>query len=250
MHNRERNYFYIILFCCFLFPILPLAQLSANDSSVHAGAVQFTIKQYHQFISNVAPLYNGPQYVEYDTRIHMGHPYFQSPGFNPASIMYDDILYEGIPLKYDLVKNEVVIKDPSGVFRLSLSNDKISHFKILDHTFIRILRDSNNRSVINTGFYDVLYKGINMVLLKKETKKILEDMKSDGFKRSIEDNADYYIARNNTYYSVNTKGQIFSLFKDRKNEVKKLIHKNKLNFRLDRDSALITIASYYDTLTR
>ena len=250
MHNRERNCFYIILFCYFLFPLRPLAQLSANDSTVHAEAVHNTIQQYHQFISNVAPLYNGPQYEEYDTRIQMGHPYFQSPGFNPASIMYDHILYESIPLKYDLVKNEVVIKDPSGVFRLSLSNDKISHFNVLNHTFIRIVRDSSNRSVINTAFYDELYKGITLVLLKKETKKILEDLKSDGVKRFIEDNADYYIVRNNTYYSVNTKGQVFSLFKDRKSEVKKLIRKNKLNFRLDRDGALITIANYYDTLIR
>ena len=172
MHSRKKNWFSIILFCCFLFPLRLLAQLSANDSAMHTAAVYNTIRQYHQFISNMAPLYNGPQYVEYDTRIHEGfHPFFQSAGFNPASIMYDHILYEKVPLKYDLVKNELVIKDPSGTFRFSPSNGKISYFKVLNHTFIRIVRDSSNRSVINTGFYDLLYNGNHLVLLQKETKK-------------------------------------------------------------------------------
>jgi hypothetical protein len=87
------------------------AQLSTADSTARANAIHNTIQQYHSFLSPVSALYNGPQYIDYTGRLRAGHPFFQSVEYNPGTIWYDDVMYEKIPLKYDIVKNNIIIKD-------------------------------------------------------------------------------------------------------------------------------------------
>ncbi|MCW3087069.1 MAG: hypothetical protein JWQ78_455 [Sediminibacterium sp.] len=223
------------------------AQLSASDSIARATSIYHSIRQYHAFLAPASALYNGPQYVEYTHTLRVGHPFFQSPDFSEGTILYDNILYEKVPLKYDLVKNKVVIPDVTGNLRVTLFNEKIATFNLLNHTFLHLPKDSAKNSVISGGFYDLLYNGRSVVLLKKETKKILEELNAyDGVKRSIEDMSDYYIKKNGVYYRVGSKGSVLAVLSDKKAAIRQLIRQKKFKFRGDRDNVLTSIVAFYD----
>jgi hypothetical protein len=132
-----------------------------------------------------------------------------------------------------------------------LLNDRISSFKILDHSFVRLAQENVKSPLIATGFYEVLYKSSSTVLLKKESKKILEDLNAiDGIKRTIDRNVDYYIERNQKYYRVNSKSAVLNLFKDKEGNIKQFIRQNKLKFNNDIESDLVTVVAYADKTNR
>lgn len=252
MHMPCRKYFLSVVICCCLLSLKPMAQLSPNDSAVRAAAITNTIEQYHQFIKTGAPLYNGPQYVDYVLNIQAGHPFFLTTNYDDkGSVLYDGIFYKDVPLKHELVKGEVIIKDPNNSLGLILFNEKVSYFTIFGHTFLRLVRDSSNRSVISTGFYDLLYNGQGIQLLEKQTKEINESISSyEGLRRFIVDGQSFYIRKSNVYYTIGSKNDVLKILKDKKNELSQYIRKNKLNFKRDKEAALKSVVAYYDTMPK
>jgi hypothetical protein len=227
------------------------AQSAIGDSALRREAINHAVQQYQQFFTPVLSIYNGPQYVDYMGSLRGGQPFFLSTEFAKGSIVYDNTLYDNIQLKYDLVKNAVVINDLSGTMDIALLNDRISSFKILDHSFVRLAQENVKSPLIATGFYEVLYKSSSTVLLKKESKKILEDLNAiDGIKRTIDRNVDYYIERNQKYYRVNSKSAVLNLFKDKEGNIKQFIRQNKLKFNNDIESDLVTVVAYADKTNR
>jgi hypothetical protein len=224
------------------------AQPSLNDSIVRATAINNAVNNYHQFIGYMAPLYNGQQYVDYTAKLFKGHPFYKSTEFDTCSIVYENILYENVLMKYDLVKNKIVVFNPETKFELMVWDEKVSNFTLHEHSFIKLLvKDSSNKSLPATDFYDVLYKGKTLSLYHKETKKILEDLNNnDGIRRLIDDINDFYIYKNNTYQLANNKKAILNVLKDKKTELKKIIKKNNINLKENFEEGVTAIVSYYD----
>ena len=247
----SRIFFYLLTGAAVFSSTRPFAQSTAVDSSRRAAAIHSTAREYQRFISTAAPLYSGPQYVEYYQQINEGHPFFLNIDFNTGSVRYDNILYEKVPLKYDIIQNKIVLLNASGVFRLSPSNDRIDYFTILNHTFIKIEKDSSRPSLPKSGFYEVLFGDQHLVLLRKETKSLQEDLNLWVTpRRYVESAIHFYIQKGNTYYAINRKTQVLDLFKDRKAELRQFIRKNKLDFKRDTDNALVSIVTYYESLVK
>jgi hypothetical protein len=133
--------------------------------------------------------------------------------------------------------------------RIQLLNERITQFMLFDDKFIRIVRDTENTVLVRTGFYDLLYEG-KVSLLKKEEKIVRDDVTTGELLRFIDIHDYYYIKRNNSYYNINNKKNLFSIFKDRKKDIRQYIRKNKLSYRKDRDNMLAKATAYYDQLTK
>ncbi len=241
--------FYFLVAFTFYFGKTSSAQSSSKDSSRLAAAVHRTAGEYIHFMGTAAPIYTGPQYVEYYLQINKGHPFFLNTDFNPGSVHFEDILYEGLMIKYDIVENKIVLLNPSSIFRPSLSNDKIDYFTIKDHTFIKLEKNSNHPGVPKNGFYEVLFRDTRLSLLKKENKSVQEDLNFGVSSiRYVESSVNFCVEKGNTYYPVNRKGQILDLFKDKKTELRQYIRKNSIDFGSDYENALLSIVGYYESL--
>lgn len=244
---------YVTLIACLFFQAKQLsAQQTLQDSSIRATAIKQVRRQYQNFISTAAPLYSGPQYMEYYLQIQKGQPFFLGTEFRQGSIMYDHILYENIPLKYDLIQSRIVLQDATGTFRFSPSNDKIDFFSIEGHSFIKLKKTSTTLSLPPDEFYEVLYTCNRFSLLKKETRVIQEDLRNWAGEatRFVVSSANYYIKEGDTYTSVNRKKQVLQYTNNRKTELKQFIRKNNLDFRSDTDNAMISAVSYYQSLLK
>ncbi len=226
-----------------------IAQLYSIDSSFYQESVSTIISLYHfQELAPEKKLYDGIEYIPYDYRISRGSPYFQSGKFSPGNIVYNNVLFENIPMMYDLVKEVVVIRSPDRRFSIALNNEKISGFYVAGHRFVRLQKDSSVNGSVTTGFYDLLYNG-SLKVWKKQNKNIQEEHSGTSIEEYIEESTRYFIEKENNYYPVNSKSSALIIMKDKKNEIRQYIKKNKINFSKDKDQAFVKIAAYYDELT-
>jgi hypothetical protein len=245
----------IKILCGFLFfYCLPVpgtrAQPTAKDNQISGSAYADALQLYHAFMTPEPDLYRGIRYIDYANRVQQGQPFFVSGDMRIGTVTYNGIVYDNVPMIYDLVLGLVVINDPMRVFKISLIMNLVDSFNIADHPFIR-LRDSLNPSAPRNGYYERLYQREGgFTLLKKEKKTYIQNMvmSSDNIQNYINYSVAYYLKKGNTYYSVNSKRALFAVLKDRKPEVKKFIRKNSLNWRQDKESLILNVVSWYDTL--
>lgn len=247
----SRPIYIILLLITLAAPRQSAAQLSVGDSAAKASAIVYTAKQYQNFIAAAAPVFSGPQYIEYDYQIQKGHPFFLKNEFQPGSISYGHILYESIPMKYDMVQGKIVLKDATGTFRMNPANEKIDCFTIDGHSFIRLVKTTTTpASPPQTGFYEVLYTSPSLLLLKRETKSVKDELRNwagDAFNYTVS-NVDYYIQKDGTYIPVTRKNQVLNYCNSRKASIRQYIRKNNLNFKTDPDQFLLSVIPYYLTL--
>lgn len=239
-----------VLLC--VFRILPAAaQSPAPDTAIRVAAVNNAIQVYHRYVGYSTALYNGREYLEYYHTLHEGHPFFAATQFGDGVIMYDNVLYEKVSLKYDLVRNEVLIREPSGIFSVTLHLDKIAYFTVHGGTFARII-NTGGENAVATGLYQVLYNGAAATLLKKEKKTIQSNVSQlEGVKNYIESSIDYYIQTADGYHPVSTQRSVMKVLSDKKNELQAFIRKNKLKFRKDdTERSLLGTVTYYNSLKK
>ncbi|HEY4205584.1 MAG TPA: hypothetical protein VGM31_02185, partial [Puia sp.] len=143
---------------------------------------------------------------------------------------------------------QVVITSPFGAYKLFLINSKVDSFAIGNDNFIRV-KDSLNPSAPRVGFYQQLYRGQRISLLKRNRKFVREDLQLQGVRQYIDSSVSYYIKKGDTYYSVGSRKALSRALKDRSKDLNKFIRQNKLRVRKDLENSLIKVSAWYDGLT-
>lgn len=234
-----------LLFCT----TITNAQYNASDSLVYQKSKEEAISFYHEYVKNESGLYNGSQYVVYAQTIQEGIPFFETPNPTKGSVVYYGILYENVPLLYDILKGQLITLIPVSNYLINLNAERVTSFEILNHNFTRLERDSVNKT-IKTGFYEILYDGKTTVY-KKQTKVVGEDLSQAKLRNFIVESNSFYIKKANTFYAVSNKSSLLAIFKERKKEIQEFIRKNKLSVRkdTDKDNSLPKIAAFYDEIS-
>lgn len=225
-----------------------VAQDTVSDSSFYQEALDNTMALYHQSFGNQSALYNGSMYGEYLFRFIAGHPFFNSPAPAAGSVIYDGIRYDSIYMRYDEIRDMLVINSQGE--RIQLFGEKVEYFRLFDSDFIRLVKDSLTNSLVSTGFYNLLYKG-KIYLLKKQIKTIREVISTGMELQHFADAKDYYyIKKDDGIYPIRNKKELFRFFGGRKKEMQQFIRANNLNFRKDRQNMLTKATVYYDSLIK
>ncbi len=232
-----------ILFFCSLYTSIR-AQPAGKDSLATRAAYYNALQVYHKYLTPETGLYRGSEYVQYAYSLKEGHPYFDDGHMQKGAVLYNGILYENIPLLYDLVKEQVVIDDSYNNYTIFLINGQVDYFTIKAHLFI-YFRDTLNPSAPRRGFYEQLYQD-RIALYKKEKKVIQEDLSSGKLERNIEASASYYLKKGTAWYAVNNKKSLLAALDDRRREAKKFIRKNGLNVRRDKENTLLKVTAWYN----
>ena len=223
------------------------AQSPQEDSAFYQEAISNTLSIYNGRLGYQSPIYNGSRYLRPAGSFRAGSPYFLTDSFTHNSwAVYDDIRFDSLNLLYEDLNQHLVSK--SSKYQLQLVNQRIKSFSISGHRFIRLVSDSLNSGIKETGFYEELYQG-RSVVLKWTSKEIVEEPSiSEGVVRHIDASYDYFIKKGNKYYRVKSKRELADVFQDRQNEMEKFIKKSHLKFRRDPDNTLIRSVRYYDLI--
>lgn len=225
--------------------VAPLAQ---PDSSLVATAIRSLGQQYTSGLGYEAGLYNGPLYTDYVRPGTQGHRFFGSAGPQVASLTYAGQAYAAVPLRYDLIRDQLVLTAPTGNQEMTLVNELVTSFVLDDHVFTRLVVDSSASSPVRTGFYEVLVAG--PVRLLAAHHKALQKRSSAGRVESEITASDaYFLEKNRQYYAVEKAGAVWQLFPEHKAALRQYTRVNHLSFRPEgRAQALAALVRYEATL--
>jgi len=225
------------------------AQVVRTDSSSQQSAFNNSLALYYNSVGKESPLYNGVEYTFYDPLIK-GNAYFlDTKAFAPGNVYYDRVLFNNVPMLYDLYADKVVVLLYNNFTKFSLINQKVTAFDYLDHHFVNIDADTiANNTLIKSGFYDELYKGRVQVLARRA--KSIQNRIGYEVESYFDLTQDYYIRKGSVYYSVSSQGTLLSIFKDKKRELQQYARTNDIKYRRNPEEAMVKIATYYDQLTK
>ena len=219
----------------------------ANDSTFYTNALNNVKANYFTAVKEKAHVYNGIEYDYFGSKAK-GSP-FLIDTMHMGSVFYDGILYEGVPLRYDMVNDLLLLKYLRDNNTLQLIKNKVNYFTIQQHTFINVAENNQNKNE-DFGFYELLYKTKSMLVLAKRVKKLLETTNPEDKGGTFVQYDQYFIYRDDKFFPVSTANELVDILKDKSGEVKKFIKTHKLNFKKQKQEAILTTTAFYNTLTQ
>jgi hypothetical protein len=206
--------------------------------------VQKTI-DFYQAKTNIQPaLYNGIEHSGYPD-FYEGTAYFGSAGWQKGDVFYDGVLYRGVNLKYDQVRDDLVVQHYDSVHAITAFGPRVRYFTLGDNKFIYLHTDAGAPS----GFYQELQTG-RAGLIARKTKIINENITSSGVLRSFEATNNYYLIRQDYYYPLKNETSLFELLGDRKKELKQRLKEKQLKYRKSPEATLKEMIAYYNQLVK
>lgn len=213
------------------------------------SAIQVTnaLKAYDDYTHLNAPVYNGPEYVPFNFTM-TGTPFFTDKILSKGWISYEGHTYIPSYIFYDVNRQMVVIRDNRSASPIIIENERVDSFSIDDHVFIRLQRD-HRQNLYNTGFYEVLYRSPSLQLLSMRHKDIELNMGGHTIIRNFYEKNKYFVYKNGLYYQVSDGKDVFSLFADKRNDLKRALRKEDMKFRKKNfELTLIRATELYDRL--
>jgi len=218
--------------------IITNAQTTA-DTSVNAS--------YNKKIAAYGDLYYGIEHLGYTQKMN-GTPYFESTEWQKGNVIYNNVLYKDVMLKYDLAADELIVLHPNNFFGVTLVTDKVQSFTISNNEFIYVPA-RNKLGLKQSGFYQVLVNGKLSILAKRS--KVIEEKTSVGeVERNVESKEQYYAVKDGAATSVNNEESVMGLLGDQARAVRTYLRTRDIKFRKSKELALFEIATYYNQLAK
>lgn len=197
--------------------------------------------QQHQGLSS--PLYNGIEHIGYAKTI-TGIPYYFSEDWLTGSVFFENVLYQQVPIKYDLVTDQLIVERPDG-FGINLFAPRVGWFMINDARFIYV--DTKQfKGSLTPGFYQQMQDG-KAVLLYKRSKKINEKI-TNKLEQQYVDVVRFYLILNGNVHEVKSLSSVLTVLNDRRKELKEFLKTNKLKYRKNPQTVLNKMVAYYNQL--
>lgn len=208
---------------------------------------QTTYNNYMTAVGGAAALYQGAEY-EGSYPLVLGSPFWNNKGFEKGTISYQSVMYYNVPMAYDLVRNEVVIK---GFQQLSqkLEMIKLDSFTLSGHTYVHLREDTTNRNSWPDDLYDLLYHSNSLQVYAKRTKQIVRSFHAEAQDTIVSRNS-YFLHKDNVYYPVSDQNSLLAVFTREKSQLKTFWKEAGLSFRKDPEPFIIQTVNYWSGLKK
>lgn len=187
-------------------------------------------------------LFNGIEFIDEERTVNEKNKFlYSSQEFKPGSVTYDGQFFPDIRLKYNVYDDVVLVKlsfkDKISIFQLITS--KIDQFSIRENRFINLSNQRNLHGI--KGFYQLLGRYPEFSIYKKYRKRPDKKLDRDFLYYEFKDlDPEYYLEYQNEFLSVNSRGELYSIFPEYKQEIKSL-YKQKDNMRKSNPDAFMVL---------
>ena len=190
-------------------------------------------------------LYSGRVPEEYYA--HAGTFYIDSRQFVPCALMYNNKYYGIVHLNINAHKDQLLVLLPNNRMRVVLNPLLVNYFILNDEKFI--YHSGDTLSGLAKGYYAVLHDGDVKILrhVKKEPKEVEDPARSVVYMEFFPA-VTFHAIKNGVVYHVSGKRRFIKIFSDHKKELKALIRKEHLDFKLFPERAYSVCASFYESL--
>lgn len=170
---------------------------------------------------------NGKLEINYDRTLNNQNRYLTSNNYTIGSLNYDNQDYFNVNLKYDIFKDELILRPDgeSDYISINLIKERIKNFKIYDRNFINL--DNILPSNFLGGYYEENLLGKSFVFYVKHYKQNRELVNDNGvFVEYFYENK-YIIFYKNKFNTINNKSEIVKLFPNQKTNINDFYNLNK-----------------------
>jgi hypothetical protein len=227
---------------------IPFLSSAQADTSFVSKAVHKAASQYQEAIGVQAHVYSGPEYFVPGKPHAQGHPFFVDKTYQSGQLSYDGAQFGEIPLLYDLVMDQLVTINQGGGHAQLLVKGRVAGFELHGHTFVHLQPDSGSTTHVVPGFYDLRYKGDVADLIIKRGKYLYERTTTDGLEGEYRLANKYYIVKDGAYHSVSNKASVLRVLQDQKKQLRKFANTQNLQFKKEREEAILQTLRYYNSL--
>ena len=230
-----------------LFSLIGNCQFYYDDSALVSGSSKYLVNFYNKTRHDFNLLYNGPFHYSYPI-LEQGSPYFSGEAWQKGSVTYEDIIYDNVSMKYDLIKDQlIVMNEEKGRLALELFSPRIKEFSYKDLKFIYIPR--NSPLSVKEGFYQQLSKGKITALCK--TENTLEDIiVDDKIKWRISQKKRYFIIDNNHSRTINRQKDLMEAVKNHRQQIINYLKERKLKFKKNKEQVITAASDLYNKLEK
>lgn len=129
----------------------------------------FIISAYMGAAGDCAALYQGQVETSISHATWTTHPYWNSDSFQLGNICYDGNVYTFVPMRYNIMDNQLAVVAPDSKLSIVPNQDKIKWFEL----------DGNHFEREHEWFMQVVYQGCHASLLLNKTKQNYGDVDID-----------------------------------------------------------------------
>jgi hypothetical protein len=180
-------------------------------------------------------------------RLVEGTPYFKDAWLKASLLTTKDQLCKNIPVKLDLVDNDIHYLDKDGNEMVSISSFKemVLHDSISNISY-HFTFFSKNIQGYRKGWYQVLYSGNKISLFKYYNKNVIESSPygSATAEQHIFTSDNYFIFFNDKITTIKKEKDILYAFKDKEKELNQLLKDHKFSSTEEKFTALV---QYFDS---
>lgn len=221
-----------------LYPLLLVGQTKSVDNGILEKSTNSITSLYYQELGLNASIYNGYAFENYKPDIK-GLAYFKTDSLVLGTINYDGFLYHNVPLMLDLYANKLITPYFKNPFYISLINELVGDFNIGIDEFINIKPQDN----IEGGFFKILLRHKNLILLSKTEKQLVETV-TNKLEKEFIDKTYYYLNLKEKYYQIENLKSLYNLFPNQKTELKQFFKREKLSFKRNPEQLLTSFLQY------
>lgn len=227
--------------------LLGLLLLQGFSVAAQSPLRDSALQSYYRFIKENAAIFSGSAYLPRGTEI-TGHPFYQEDSLQTGSLVCQGIVYDNIPLKYEIFDDALILKDYSQNYFIRLNGSKIAAFTINQDSFIQPSYDDPALEADHPGFYQRIYNGASEVLVKHK-KVLLYKTTIDKTLTWYEPYKFYYIRKGNEWFNISSRNDVVKAYGDKKQEIRRFLS-GKEKFKKNPEGLLKATAAFYEELTR
>ncbi|MDP5231619.1 MAG: hypothetical protein NWQ38_14605 [Cellulophaga sp.] len=174
-----------------------------------------------------AELYNGVIFVDEFKVTNDKHRFFKTDDFIQGSVSYNGNTFYNHQLKYDLFKDELLIKPKtaSSALILQIVKNKIDSFSLKEKKFVNIITSRTNDS--KSEFYEKFFKYKSITILKKHY-SLNKGKTDEKLFYEFRYKSNFFLQYKDVVYPADTQSNIIAIFPDQKKDIKKIYRKNKI----------------------
>lgn len=225
----------IILLASILFPAIASAQIQEL-----AEKFRYQVKAIHDIRSLD------------DLKKHYDGSILLFEDWTPAVVTMKSGRKDQFMMNYFIYDNSLIyLKGKDTIMTLPVT-DRIKEIQIGGRKFEPVTYTNESSTQVDTGIFEVLYKGSSMSIVKKYVAEFKPAQDASGYKEAtpptiVTKSVIYYqpISTTMSYKVPTKKKDFYSIFGDRAKQVEDFAKKNKLKIN---ENGIVKMAEYYNTL--
>lgn len=201
---------------------------------------------YLRLMKQHAVLYNGAEYIA-PKQIIEGFPFFGQEQYYEGVLVSSGVTFFNVPIQYDLLRDAILIWSYDRSILLMLNTEKVERFQLGKESFIRgsLIRHGDVQNA--KGFFQLIHEGKYLAVAKKQ-KVIVQKSASDKSYAFYKQFNTYNIIIEGKWTQVSNQSHVLKVLKQKKEEIKRFINQQGLNYRKAPEAFLSAVLAYYETL--